>query len=83
VGRRVDYEAAWEELQELILQRDGWGTRSLVTEMAHLRVKHTLPEDSSSASGGMTDRARDDHGASDRSKEDHDGSRNHAAPALR
>ena len=45
---RVDYEAAWEELQERILERDGWGTRTLVTEMAALRVKHKItnqPED--------------------------------------
>lgn len=40
---RIDYEAAWEELQELILTRDGWGTRTLVTEMAHLRVKYKQP----------------------------------------
>jgi hypothetical protein len=40
---RVDYEAAWDELQERILERDGWGTRTLVTEMAHLRVKHKIP----------------------------------------
>lgn len=46
---RVDYEAAWDELQELILSRDGWGTRTLTTEMAHLRVKHKIVDASASA----------------------------------
>lgn len=40
----VDYEAAWDELQERILQRDGWGSRTLVAEMADLRIKHRIQE---------------------------------------
>lgn len=40
----VDYEAAWDELQERILQRDGWGSRTLVAEMADLRIKHKIQE---------------------------------------
>lgn len=82
-ARPVDYEAAWEELQELILQRDGWGTRALVTEMANLRVKHTIREDPSSAGGATTatDR-RDERPATDRSEEDHDGSHRNARSAV-
>lgn len=72
----VDYEAAWEELQELILGRDGWGTRSLITEMAHLRVKHKIQtEDPASTDGGMPTDPRAGHVTTDRSEEDHDGSR--------
>lgn len=73
---RVDYEAAWEELQELILRRDGWGTRTLVTEMASLRVKHKIPtEDPASGSGGTPSASRAGHVTTD-SPGGHDGSRN-------
>lgn len=41
---RFDAEAAWEELQEKLLERDGWGTKQIVTEMAHLRAKHKIGE---------------------------------------
>lgn len=40
----VDYRSAWDELQERLLQRDGWGTRTVIAEMADLRVKHRIPE---------------------------------------
>jgi hypothetical protein len=40
----TDYKSAWEEFQALLLRRDGWGTRTLLAEMADLRVKHTIPE---------------------------------------
>lgn len=80
MGRAVDYEAAWEELQEFILRRDGWGTRTLVTEMATLRVKHTLPEAAPSAPGGMTDRARDVPRGNEDPQEDRDVNADHAEP---
>lgn len=40
----IDYRSAWDDLQALLLRRDGWGTRTLLAEMADLRVKHTIPE---------------------------------------
>jgi hypothetical protein len=40
----VDYAAAWDELQEELLKRDGWGTRTVVALMADLRVRHRIPE---------------------------------------
>ena len=63
----VDYEAAWQELEERILERDGWGTRTLVTEMAHLRVKHKSneTEDRASGPGGTSDPDRAGHVASE------------------
>lgn len=39
-----DAEAAWDDLQELILGREGWGSKALIAEMAHLRVKHRTEE---------------------------------------
>jgi hypothetical protein len=40
----VDYAAAWDDLQAILLRRDGWGTRTIIAEMADLRVKHRIPE---------------------------------------
>lgn len=40
----VDYAAAWDSLQAALLQRDGWGTRSVLALMADLRVQHRIPE---------------------------------------
>lgn len=40
----VDYAAAWDDLQEQLLSRDGWGTRTVIALMADLRVRHRIPE---------------------------------------
>lgn len=81
----VDYEAAWDDLQERILKRDGWGSRTLVAEMADLRVKHRIPESllsralriaSAAANGLLTHRASSDAPSgrpTEDPKEDHDG----------
>lgn len=44
---RVDYEAAWNALAELIASREGqgWGTDTLLAEMQKIAVRHQIPED--------------------------------------
>lgn len=79
-ARPVDFEAAWYELQGMILTRDGWGTRTLVTEMAVLRAKYT--EAAPSASGGMPTETRDAGPGSEDPEEGHDVGRNHAGRRL-
>lgn len=41
---KVDYEAAWNDLQQKLLTREGWGTRTLITEMADIAVQNRVPE---------------------------------------
>jgi hypothetical protein len=45
---RVDYEQAWDELQQFLLRRDGWGTKTVITEMADIRLRCMSDEDSTS-----------------------------------
>jgi hypothetical protein len=40
----IDYASAWDDLQALLLQRDGWGTRTVLATMADLRMKHRISE---------------------------------------
>jgi hypothetical protein len=37
-----DAEAAWEDLQEVIASREGWGRDRLLAEMAKLQTKHRI-----------------------------------------
>lgn len=41
---RVDYEAAWVELGELIASREGWGAKVLAQEMAKVAAAHRVGE---------------------------------------
>lgn len=41
---KVDYEAAWNDWQEKMLTRDGWGTKTMAAEMADIAVKNRVPE---------------------------------------
>lgn len=57
----VDYDAAWSELQELLLRRDGWGTRTILAEMAALRVKHKSKDSASTEAAAGSVAPRADH----------------------
>lgn len=85
----VDYEAAWDELQEHILTRDGHGSKSLLAVMADLRVRHRITEPDTSralrlAAAAASDIARATPapvahagGPPQGPKEDHDGKQHH------
>lgn len=83
---RVDYEEAWDRLQELILTRDGWGTRQLITEMAEIRLRCRIPdrEDPSSEPAGTSPgEACDGHRSNEDPREDRDGYAGRGAGSAR
>lgn len=41
---QIDFEAAWHELSETLLTRDGWGTKTLAAHMADIAVRNRVPE---------------------------------------
>lgn len=40
----VDYEAAWIELLDLVASRDGWGSKTLISEAAQVAARHRVSE---------------------------------------
>lgn len=78
----VDYEAAWDELQELLLTRDGWGTRTILAEMAALRVKHKSEDPASAEQGTTPTASRAGHDDTEVPREERD-ERHNADPGLR
>lgn len=81
----VDYEAAWDELQRILLSREGWGTTRVLAEMADLRVRHAIPEPETARALRLAAQVASfapravpgadalTDGPTDRSEEDHDG----------
>lgn len=41
---RYDAEAVLADLEAKLLERDGWGTRTILTELADLRARHRTAE---------------------------------------